>query len=218
MFNRLYGLALWGMVEGTDPSAAGTQVAWTCPRCGAPLPLPGKDGFVTCDFCRVRTEVASLALPRPVAPAPVETASPLEPPFQLTEDDSGEGSHSFIVRVIAIVAIVVVLGVIVASQPQSGSAGVPEAPHCSVTINASSTSGPAPFTATFTAEVTAPPGDFTSVPEWQFGPFGTGIDLNYTYGSTVSHTWDSSGSFGVHVSVPDSSGQGCWTTMSVNVT
>ena len=104
-----------------------------------------------------------------------------------------------------------------ASQPLPSSAGSPVA-HCSVMINASATSGPAPFTATFTAQVTAPPGVSTSEPMWQFGPFGPGFDLNYTYGSTVTHTWNTNGSYGVHVSVPDSTGQGCWTTMSINVT
>lgn len=44
------------------------------------------------------------------------------------------------------------------------------------------------------------------------------MDLNYTYGSTAAHMWNTSGSYGVHVTVPDSTGQGCWTTMSVNVT
>ncbi|HTZ61571.1 MAG TPA: hypothetical protein VMC82_02860 [Thermoplasmata archaeon] len=53
---------------------------------------------------------------------------------------------------------------------------------------------------------------------WQFGPFPPGLDLNYTDGTTVTHTWDASGSFGVHVTVPDTSLQGCWAAMNVNVT
>lgn len=128
------------------------------------------------------------------------------------------GISSYLVRVVlAIVLIAVVLAVIAASQPPSNPSGSSVA-HCSVTIKATATSGPAPFTATFTADVTAPPGVTTSEPEWQFGPFGSGLDFNYTYGSTVTHSWNTSGSYGVHVTVPDSSGQGCWTTMSVNVT
>ncbi len=209
------------MVEETDPSAAARQVAFTCPRCGAPLPLPGEDGVVTCDYCGVRTEVSRLVPPQRVPSPPVEAARALEPPLQSTEDDFRRGSPSYIVRV---VLAAVVIGVVIAlfavfapSQPQPNSAG-PSVAHCSVAINASATSGPAPFTATFTAEITAPPGVFTSTPEWQFGPFPPGFDLNYTYGSTVTHTWNTSGSFGVHVSVPDSTGQGCWATMSVNVT
>jgi hypothetical protein len=119
--------------------------------------------------------------------------------------------------VIAIVLIAIVIAAFATSQPQSISGGSSVA-HCSVAINASATSGPAPFTATFTAEVTAPPGDYASEPMWQFGPFPPGFDLNFTYGSNVTHTWNTNGSYGVHVSVPDSSGQGCFASMSVNVT
>jgi DNA-directed RNA polymerase subunit RPC12/RpoP len=208
------------MVEETDPSTAVGQAPLTCPRCGAPLPLPREDGVVTCGYCGVRTEVSKLVPPQGVPSPPNVAASPLEPPLQSTEDAFQRGSPSYILRVVlAIVVIVAVIAVFAASQPQSSPAGSgsPVA-HCSVTINASATSGPAPFTATFTAEVTAPPGDTTSEPEWQFGPFPPGFDFNYTYGSTVVHTWNTSGSYGVHVSVPDTSLQGCWATMSVNVT
>jgi hypothetical protein len=184
------------------------------------LPIPAEDGFVTCEYCGVRTEVSSLVPPQRLPTPPEETFPPLEPPLQSTGDDLRSGSPSYIARiVIAIVVIVIVIAVFAASQPQSSPAGSgsPVA-HCSVTINASATSGPAPFTATFTAEITAPPGDSTSEPMWQFGPFPPGFDLNFTYGSTVTHTWTTSGSYGVHVSVPDSSLEGCFATMSVNVT
>jgi hypothetical protein len=205
------------MVGETDPPTAPKEVAFSCPRCGAPLPIPADDGFVTCEYCGVRTEVSSLVPPQRL-PAPAEeTSPPLEPPLESTGDDFRSGSLSYTVRVvIAIVVIVIVIAVFAASQPPSNSGG-PSVAHCSVAINASATSGPAPFTATFTAEVTAPPGDTTSEPMWQFGPFPP-LDLNFTYGSTVTHTWNTSGSYGVHVSVPDSSLQGCFATMSVDVT
>jgi len=208
------------MVEETAPSPDVGQAVLTCPQCGAPLPLPGRDGFVTCEYCGVRTEFSKLIIP-PRAPSPPEEAAvPLEPPLEPTEDDSQWGDGINIVRVvIAIVAILVVIAAFyyTAPQPQSNTNGASVA-HCSVTINASATSGPAPFTATFTAEVTVPPGVTTGDPMWQFGPFPPGFDLNYTYGSTVSHTWTTNGSYGVHVTVPDSTGQGCWTSMSVDVT
>ncbi|HYA70364.1 MAG TPA: PKD domain-containing protein [Thermoplasmata archaeon] len=191
-----------------------------CPRCGAPLPLPGWDGFVTCGYCGVRSEVSRLH-PAPRVPAPPEeTGPPLEPPLQPTEGDYRWGGSSTIVRaVIALILIGLAVAAVVfaGGQPGSSPAGSYVA-HCSVTIEASATSGPAPFTATFTADVTTPPGVSTSEPMWQFGPFGPGFDLNYTYGSSVTHTWDTNGSYGVHVTVPDSTGQGCWTTMSVDVT
>jgi hypothetical protein len=197
---------------------AAKEEAFTCPRCGAPSPIPSEDGFVTCGYCGVRTKVSSL-VPPPRGPAPpLESFPPLEPPPQSTGDDLRRGSRSYIVGVvIAIVMIAIVIAAFATSQPQSISGGSSVA-HCSVAINASATSGPAPFTATFTAEVTAPPGDTTSEPMWQFGPFPPGFDLNYTYGSNVTHTWNTNGSYGVHVSVPDSSLQGCFATMSVNVT
>jgi hypothetical protein len=119
--------------------------------------------------------------------------------------------------VLALVVLVVVIAVAVSisSQPQVNS--MPSSvPHCSVAIEASATSGPAPFTATFTAQVTVPSGDSAGEPMWQFGPFPA-LDVNFTYGSPVNHTWDSDGSYGVHVSVPDSSLQGCWNTTSVDV-
>lgn len=198
---------------------AAKGAAFTCPRCGAPLPIPGEDGFVTCNYCGVRTEVASLVPPLRLPTTPEGAFPPPEPPLESTGDDFRSSGPWRIARVvIVVVGLVIVLAVYAASQPQSNSSAAPSVPHCSVTINASATSGAAPFTATFTAEVTAPPGDFTSEPMWQFGPFPPGFDLNYTYGSTVTHTWNTSGSYGVHVSVPDSTGQGCWTTMSVNVT
>jgi len=206
------------MVGKTDPPIAPKEVAFSCPRCGAPLPLPAGDGFVTCEYCGVRTAVSSLVPPQHPPTLPEETFPPLEQPPQSTGDDFRGGSPSYIVRVvIAVVVIVIVIAAFAASQPQSNSSGSPVA-HCSVAINASATSGPAPFTATFTAEVTAPPGDSTSEPMWQFGPFPPGFDLNYTYGSNVTHTWNTSGSYGVHVTVPDSSLQGCFAAMSVNVT
>lgn len=206
------------MVEETDPSLTTRQAAFTCPRCGAPLPLPREGGFVTCDYCGVRSKVSRLVPPHVVPSPPVEAARPLEPPLQSTDDDfRGRGLSSIVGVVFAIVVIVVVIALFATSQSQSNSAGSSVA-HCSVTINATATSGPAPFTATFTAEITAPSGDTTSEPMWQFGPFPPGVDLNFTYGSTVTHTWNTTGSYGVHVSVPDSSLQGCWATMSVNVT
>jgi hypothetical protein len=210
------------MADGTDPPTAPKQVAFSCPRCGAPLPLPAGDGFVTCEYCGVRTEVSSLVPPQHLPTPPEETYPPPEPPLEATGDDYRGGSRSIFVRAVGVfVVIVIVIAVVAAlqsqSQPQSNSGGS-SVEHCSVAINASATSGPAPFSATFTAEVTAPPGDNTGVPMWQFGPFPPGFDFNFTYGSTVTHTWNTTGSYGVHVSVPDSSLQGCYTTMSVNVT
>jgi lysine biosynthesis protein LysW len=206
------------MVGETDPPTAPQEVAFSCPRCGAPLPIPADDGFVTCDYCGVRTEVSSLVPPQRLAAPPEETLPPQEPPPLSTGDGFRSGSPLYIVRIVmVVVVIVIVIAVFAASQPQSNS-GSPSVAHCSVAINATATSGPAPFAATFTAEVAAPPGDTTSEPMWQFGPFPPGFDLNFTYGYSVTHTWNTSGSYGVHVSVPDSSLQGCYATMSVNVT
>lgn len=201
---------------------AAKEVAYDCPRCGAPLPLPAQDGFATCDYCGTRTAISSLVpAQRPLASAPVAAFPPSEPPPESTEDDFGGRSGSYAVRVVAVIVAVAIavaaLAAFSATQPSSPSSS-PSVPHCSVAINPSATSGPAPFTATFTANITTPPGDFTNEPMWQFGPFPSGIDLNFTYGSTVTHTWNSEGSFGVHVTVPDSSGQGCYSTMSVTVT
>ena len=206
------------MVGETDPPVAVKGVAFACPRCGAPLPIPAEDGFVTCEYCGVRTVVSSL-VPTDRPPTPAEENFPsLGPLLESSEDDFQARRPSTIVGVgIAVVAIVIIIAVFAASQPQS-NAGGPSVANCSVAINASATSGPAPFTASFTAEVTAPPGDNAGEPIWQFGPFPPGFDLNFTYGSTVTHTWNTNGSDGVHVSVPDSSGQGCFATMSVNVT
>lgn len=206
------------MVEETDPSRAASPASLTCPRCGAPLPRPGEDRFVTCGYCGVRTEISGSAAPQSAPSLPEVAGRPIESPYPSTEGDVQRGGRSYIVPpVAAVVVIVAVIAVFAASQPPSNAAGTSVA-HCSVTINASATSGPTPFTATFTAQVTAPPGVTTSDPEWQFGPFGPGFDFNYTYGTTVTHTWTATGSYGVHVTVPDSSSQGCWATMSVNVT
>lgn len=207
------------MVEEADPSAATSQAGLTCPRCGAPLPVPGADGFVTCAYCAVRTEVSELVPNQPRRLLPEEAALPPEPPLPPAEDVFRRGSPFYAVRAVLVIVVVVValVALFVASQPPANVTG-PSVANCSVSINASATSGPAPFAATFTADVTAPPGDIPSTPMWQFGPFGPGFDFNYTYGSTVTHTWNAQGSYGVHVTVPDSSLQGCWSTMSVNVT
>ena len=207
------------MVEETDPSTTPGQAGLTCPRCGAPLPRPGEDGFASCTYCGVRTEVSPSSRPQR-EPFPPEAATPpREPPLDWAEDDDFGGDSSHVGRVvIALVAIVLIIAIaaFATSQPQSNSTGSAVA-HCSVSINASAMSGPAPFTATFTADVTTPPGDSAGGPMWQFGPFGGGFDLNYTYGSTVTHTWDTSGTYGVHVTVEDSSGLGCWTAINVDV-
>lgn len=202
-----------------DPLPSAGSSSWTCPRCGAPLPVRAYDRTVTCDYCGVRTEVSRL-LPRPPAPFSVgETGPPPESPPEESPDDVRMGGPSYRVRaVIAIAVVVAVLIAVIGGLLLPSSTPGPSVTPCSVTINASSDSGPAPFTATFTANVTAPPGVTTTEPEWQFGPFGPGLDFNFTYGSTVTHTWDTSGSFGVHVTVPDSTLTGCWATMSVNVT
>jgi len=220
VLNRLSMGTLPGMVERADPSTAVGQAVTTCPRCGAPLPLPGRDGVATCEYCGVRTTYSKLIAPQRVPLPPEEAAGPLEPPLEPTEDDiGGRGPVSVARVVLAIVAIgvIIALAVFATSPPQSNPAGSSVA-HCSVTINASAISGPAPFTATFSAQVTSPAGVTTGQPMWQFGPFPTGFDLNFTYGTTVTHTWNTTGSYGVHVSVPDSTGQGCWSTMSVDVT
>lgn len=209
------------MAGGTSPPVPPEKVPFTCPRCGAPLPTIADSGFVTCDFCGVRTDISSLLPPR-LFPTPIDGQyQPPALPPEPAEDDSGAGGSSYAVRVVvAIIAVLILIAAVAlfaASPPQSTSTGS-STPHCSVAINASAASGAAPFTATFTAEITAPAGDSTGQPMWQFGPFPSGPDLNFTYGSSVTHTWGTAGSYGVHVSVPDSTGQGCYTTMSVTVT
>ena len=208
------------MDEETDPSTAGKQAVLTCPQCGAPLPLPEGGRFVTCAYCGVRTEVSKLIPSHPEPLPPEGNAGAPPPPFESTEDDDGWDDGIKLARVVvALVMIAVIVGVLAyAASPHQSNPTSSSTAHCSVAIDASATSGSAPFTATFTAQVTAPPGVSTGGPQWQFGPFGPGFDLNFTYGSTVSHTWNSTGTFGVHVTVPDSTGQGCWTTMSVEVT
>lgn len=167
------------MAEEADLSTAAGKAALTCPRCGAPLPLPGEDGFVTCDYCGVRTEVSSLVPLQREPPPPAEAVRRSEPPFPSSEDGFPRRNLLYIAGgvVAMVVVFVVIIAMVAPSQPFSNSAGSSVA-HCSVTINASATSGPAPFSATFTAQVTAPPGVSTSEPMWQFGPFGPGLDLN----------------------------------------
>lgn len=208
------------MVEEANPSA-GSGATWTCPRCGAPLPRPGADGFSVCEYCGVRTEVSTAAPAQLIPSRSEDLASPPGPSFESDDEDFGGGTPNRLVRGLILVAVLVVVFVVfAATQPASTPAGSTSssAPHCSVTISASATSGPVPFTATFTAEITSPAGDSTSEPMWQFGPFPPGYDINFTYGNPVTHTWDTSGSFGVHVSVPDSTGQGCYYDMSINAT
>ena len=210
------------MGEGTDPPLPSKEVAFTCPRCGAPLPASTDSGFVTCEFCGVRTNVSSLLPPQLFTTSPSGEFLPPGPVPEPTEDDDDDtGDSSYRLRIVIVIAMVAVLvvGLVLYSsaQPQPTSGGSSVA-HCSVTINASAISGPAPFTATFTADITTPAGDSAGQPMWQFGPFPPGFDLNYTYGSPVTHTWDSAGSFGVHLTVPDSSGQGCYADMSITVT
>lgn len=209
------------MPEDPDRPAAATRLPLTCPRCGAPLPLPSADGFVTCDYCGVRTELPQ-SVPRVGAPEDAPFSLPLITPELESRDDEPRSDRPYyIVRVAIAVVILVVLFVGAAATESSSnspdSQGSPVA-SCSVAIDASSNSGPAPFTATFSAVVTTPPGDIASEPMWQFGPFPSGFDLNYTYGNMVTHTWDTSGNYSVDVSVPDSTGQGCWSATSVSVT
>jgi len=195
------------MDEEREPSRAVEQEGSACPRCGAPLPTPGEDGFATCEYCGVRTKVSLPAAPEGVPAALEEADLPLESPVESTDEDLVSRRPYLLVRiVVAIVVISILIAVFAVSQPQSNST-VSSVAHCSVGINASATSGPAPFTANFTAEITSPAGVSTSTPEWQFGPFGPGFDFNFTYGTTVNHTWDTNGSYGVHVTVPDSTGQ-----------
>jgi hypothetical protein len=208
------------MVEVTAPSKAARQGALTCPKCGAPLPLFGDTGYFTCVYCGVSTKVTDLIPAVQTSLPPKDPGLSWEPPFDSTKDydkPQGPSYRTRAVIAVVVIAIFVAIGVYASSQNPS-NAGVPSVAHCSVSISPSATTGPAPFTASFTAEITLPAGDSASEPMWQFGPFGGGFDLNYTYGTTVNHTWNTEGSFGVHVSVPDSSGQGCWATMSVNVT
>jgi len=193
----------------------------TCPRCGAPLPLPGEDGFATCGYCGVRTALVRSSPPEPARIPPDWEDYGREPPLTTDEDDVPWRNRYTPIRVgFAIVVIIVTLAVVAyaSSQPSISTPAGAAVAHCSVAINASATTGPAPFTASFTAELTTPPGVSTGEPMWKFGPFPAGPDLNFTYGATVSHTWDTNGSYGVIVSVPDSTGQGCWSSMNVDVT
>jgi len=209
------------MGEETDPGTVPASAALKCPKCGAPLLVVGPDGYANCAYCGVRSKVSTPAdsgpLPSFEADADESDDADAEPEYG-SEDSWGRRNPFYIVRVaIAIVGLVVVIVILATSStPATPSASGPTVGSCSVAIEATATSGPAPFTATFTANVTTPPGDYASEPMWQFGPF-TQLDVNFTYGSSVSHTWNSPGTYGVHVSVPDSSGQGCWTTTTVDV-
>jgi hypothetical protein len=192
----------------------------TCPRCGAPLPQPTWDGFATCAYCGVRTEIyRPVETPPPTVPFAYDDTPSAQPPRWSGEDVPDHRPHSLVAAAVAFVVIFGLLVAYAALQPQSSGSGTgaPVA-HCSVVINASASSGPAPFTGTFSADISTPPGDSAGDPMWQFGPFPPGFDLNYTYGTTVTHTWDTNGTYGVHVTVPDSSLQGCWTATTITVT
>jgi hypothetical protein len=207
------------MAEGRAPALPSGPGVLICPQCGAPLPSPGLGRFVVCEYCGVRTEVSSLISPQPGPPLPVDADLPGESSAEPSPDEFHWLTPNGIIgAVIAIVVVVVVIAVVISTTPQpQASSTASSVPHCSVAINASATSGPAPFTATFAAQVTVPPGVSAGQPMWQFGPVPA-LDLNFTYGSPVSHTWDADGTYGVHVSVPDSTGQGCWNTTTVDVT
>lgn len=194
----------------------------TCPKCGAPLPAPGREEeFVTCQYCGVRSELAKLVPPpRMIAPPEANPDAPL--PSMEEGDWSDPPRNPFtLVKIAAITVTLVVLvtwGSIAISQQQQSPSTGPTAGDCSATIIASKTTGPAPLTDNFKANVTAAPGTSNIRPQWQFGPFGSGFDPNYTYGFTVNHTWNASGSYGVHLSVATSPGPGCFTSIIVNVT
>jgi len=189
-----------------------------CPQCGAPLPPPGLGRFVACEYCGVRTEVSRLIPPQPVPSLPVDADLPGESSIEPSPDEFQRSTPiRFIGAVTALVVMVVVIAAVVSTTSQPPANTMPSSvEHCSVAINASAISGSAPFTATFTAQVTVPPGVSTGEPMWQFGPIPA-LDLNFTYGSPVTHTWDLDGTYGVHVSVPDSTGQGCWNVTNVDV-
>jgi len=188
----------------------------TCPQCGAPLPLPEDDGFVTCGYCGVRTRFSRLS---PTLPSPFTRLEPADPYVPPENDSSWEDRMPYVRIAVAIALLVIFVAIVsfAGSQTPSTSVGTTVA-HCSVAINASATSGPAPFTANFSANVTTPPAVSAGEPRWQFAPFPPGLDYNFTDGWTVTHTWTTAGSYGVHVSVPDSTGQGCWDVISVQVT
>lgn len=183
------------MVEEANPSAGGGGT-WTCPRCGAPLPSAGADGFATCDYCGVRTQVSQRVPTQLMRSGPEELASPPGLSFESDDEGFGGGDHPYLFRgVIAVALLVVLFVVIAATQPVPTPVGPsPSTPHCSVTISASATSGPAPFTATFTAEITRPAGVSTGEPMWQFGPIPP-LDTHYTVGNPVTHTWITSGTW-----------------------
>jgi hypothetical protein len=217
VLNRPLGPSVSPMAEGRGPGTPSGPGALLCPQCGAPLPPPGVGRFVVCDYCGASTEVSppippQLFLDQPVV-ADLSEKSSIEPsPDELRRNTP---IRVFGAVIALVVVIVIAVAVSMTSQPQSNSTPSSVA-HCSVNINASALSGPAPFTATFTAQVTVPSGVSAGQPMWQFGPIPP-LDLNFTYGSPVNHTWDSDGTYGVHVSVPDSTGQGCWNTTSVDV-
>jgi hypothetical protein len=205
------------MAAGRGPATPSGSGALLCPQCGAPLPPPGVGRFVVCEYCGASTEVPSPTSPLPSLP--VDDELPGDSSTVPTPDEFPPSTSNMVFRaVVALVVVVVVIAVVVSISSQPSANSMPSSvPHCSVVIVSSAISGPAPFTATFTAQVTVPSGDSAGEPMWQFGPFPP-LDVNFTYGSPVSHTWDSAGTYGVHVSVPDSSLQGCWNTTSVDVT
>ena len=209
------------MAEEPDRPATPSPAPSTCPQCGAPLPPPSADGWATCAYCGVRTELSQGVPLLPAFSSAADSVPTIDPIIDTAEDNTPEGSPFTLGRLVFVVVVVVILLVLFAvSQAASNSSvsqGSPVA-SCSVAISPSATSGPAPFTASFTAVVTTPSGDSVGEPMWQFGPFPSGLDLNYTYGTTVTHTWDTNGTYGVHVSVPDSSLQGCSAGININVT
>jgi PKD repeat protein len=203
----------------TDDSSNAQTRALTCPQCGAPLPALETGEYVTCEYCGVSSEVAKL-LPAltTVATQEEDTPPPTEPSSDFEEPVNSDSNPIYLFRVVgAIIVLCVIIGAFALYQSQTTQTGS-TAGDCDATIVASTTSGPAPLTVTFTANVTAAPGTSNISPEWQFGPFGTGFDWNYSYGFTVNYTWNTPGSYGVHLSVADNPGPGCYASMTVNVT
>jgi hypothetical protein len=219
VFNRPLALSVSPMAEGQGPATPSGPGALLCPQCGAPLPSPGLGRYVVCEYCGASTEVLPSISPDPLSDVSSDADLPDDSSLEPPSDEFPRSAPAVVIGIfLALVLSAVLIGAALSmsSQPQGNSTSSSVA-HCSVTINASALSGPAPFTATFTAVVTVPQWVSAGQPMWQFGPIPP-LDLNFTYGTTVNHTWDSAGSYGVHVSVPDSTGQGCWDTTSVIVT
>jgi PKD repeat protein len=174
-----------------------------CPSCGAGLPLPSPDGYVTCTYCGSRFIDPRLTAPAapppepPLSPFPAVVIAPTISPPPPRRRRTAALTLIFVISIILVTTLLPLYFSGVLTFPLSVSASI------------SPGSGPHPFTVSYQASASG--GDSPYSYSWEFGDGGSSDTGSGTY------TYSAAGTYTATVTVQDNNFNSASQSIVVNV-